>query len=82
MADSSLYTKLTSTAKDFVLALSPKKPGNNESDDERFLSHLAPEFAHSWGHKFYVGTQPGVQGSVDGQVFLERMNRLAGQMET
>ncbi|KAK0256423.1 hypothetical protein LTS09_008538 [Friedmanniomyces endolithicus] len=82
MADPSLYTKLTSTAKNFVLALSPKEPGSNQSDDERFLSHIAPNYTHSWGHKFFVGTSPGMQGSVDGPEFLSRMNRLAGKMQT
>ncbi|KAK0337202.1 hypothetical protein LTR91_004292 [Friedmanniomyces endolithicus] len=82
MADQSLYTKLTTTAEDFVLALSPKEPGSNQSDDERFLSHIAPNYTHSWGHKFFVGTSPGVQGSVDGPEFLSRMNRLAGKMQT
>ncbi|KAK0842768.1 hypothetical protein LTR03_009108 [Friedmanniomyces endolithicus] len=82
MADQSLYTKLTSTAKNFVLALSPKEPGSNQSDDDRFLSHIAPNYTHSWGHKFFVGTSPGVQGSVDGPEFLSRMNKLAGKMQT
>ncbi|KAK3661637.1 hypothetical protein LTR56_000125 [Elasticomyces elasticus] len=82
MADSSLYNTLTATAKDFVLALSPKTAGTNEPDDDRFLSYTASNYTHTWGHKHFVSLNPGVQGNVDGPEFLGRMAKLAGKMKT
>ena len=76
------YNQLATTAKSFVLATSPKSAGGNEPDHERFLTFCAPKFTHSWGHKHFVSTAPGVQGIIDGNGFLERMGKLSGKMKT
>ncbi|KAK4560841.1 hypothetical protein LTR86_005421 [Recurvomyces mirabilis] len=76
------YDQLATTAKSFVLATSPKTAGGNEPDHDRFLSFCAKGFTHSWGHKHFVSTAPGVQGIIDGNGFLERMGKLSGKMKT
>ena len=82
MADSQLYDKLTSTAKNFVLGLSPKTAGTNEPDPDRLLSYAAPDLRISFGHKYFVSKSPGMQGHVAAEAFLTRMGKMAGGMQT
>ncbi|KAI7228754.1 hypothetical protein KC343_g8006 [Hortaea werneckii] len=82
MSQDTLYSKLTQTAKHFVLATSPKVPGTNEPDPQRFMAYLAPDFKMSWGHKFFVTTKPPLQGSVDGEAFCKHQAGMAKNLTT
>ncbi|KAK5117710.1 hypothetical protein LTR62_005134 [Meristemomyces frigidus] len=77
-----LYNQLATTATNFILATSPTTPGTNHHDGTAFLSLCSPNFTHTWGHSHFVTTNPGVQGEIDGQGFLDRMNKLSSRMET
>ena len=83
MADQSyLYDTLSQTARSFVLSTSPQTAGTNKPNPELVLSLTAPTFTHSWGHKHFASTNPGVQGIVDAHGFLDRMARLSSRMQT
>ncbi|KAI6899822.1 hypothetical protein KC318_g9510 [Hortaea werneckii] len=82
MSQEKLYNKLTQTAKDFVLATSPRVPGTNEPDPERFMACLAPTFKMSWGHKFFVTTKPPLQGFMDGESFCKHQASMAKNLKT
>ncbi|KAI6833023.1 hypothetical protein KC367_g6038 [Hortaea werneckii] len=82
MSQETLYKKLTQTAKDFVLATSPKAAGTNEPEPERFMARLAPTFKMSWGHKFFVTTMPPLQGFVDGDAFCKHQAGMAKNLKT
>lgn len=82
MADASLYNKLTETAKNFVLATSPKVAGTNEPASERFLSFCAPDFGQAFGHKHFVSTKPGMQHRLTAQGFLDHQGTMAKFLHT
>lgn len=82
MADGARYTKLAKTAQNFVLATSPKSPGTNQTDPERFLACLAPGFRISWGHKHFVSTKPPMQGALDGEGFCQHQAGMATNLQT
>jgi ketosteroid isomerase-like protein len=82
MSSTAFYDRLAETASNFVLSTSPKTPGTNEPDRERFHAFVAPSFTHSWGHKHFVSTNPGVQGDVDANEFFNRMTKVCGGMQT
>jgi hypothetical protein len=82
MTQESVYKKLEATAKEFVLSTSPKTPGTNETDAERFLAGLAPSFHIHMGHKYFVSTAPALQSHLDGPAFLEHQGGMAKKLQT
>lgn len=82
MGEDGNYDKLLSTAKEFVLSTSPKKPKTNEPDPERFLACLAPSFRMSFGHKFFVSTKPPMQGDMDGEGFTKHQGAMTSSLQT
>ena len=79
---SEIYNKLARTAQYFVMATSPRLPGSNVPDPERFLACLAADFQMSWGHSFFVSTKPPLQGTVDGEGFCQHQGGMAKKLET
>ena len=82
MSDTSFYEKLAATAKGFVLSTSPKRSGTNEPNPEAILATLSPDAEFTWGHTFFVGMTPMVQGTKSGQGFVDNMSGIASRLGT
>lgn len=57
-------------------------PGSNDPDPEAILANLAPTFRLSWGHTFFVATQPHLQGEKTGDAFVSHLLLKAKALET
>ncbi|KAF2720823.1 hypothetical protein K431DRAFT_285517 [Polychaeton citri CBS 116435] len=77
-----LYGKLTSTARQFVEATSPRTLGTNEINYDGIRALAAPGFFMTWGPKTFVSTRPGLQQPRAIDEFLEHMEGMCPHLDT
>lgn len=82
MADTSLYFKLTKTARAWVTSTEPKTPGSNEADYDRILSCLSSDAILRFGHMHFVSTAPHLQKDESPNDFVNRLKSMSPTFET
>ncbi|WPB03972.1 uncharacterized protein RHO25_008616 [Cercospora beticola] len=80
--ESSLYTQLSTTARNFISSTSPSPPGSNTPNWALIRSLCHPSFQISFGPSLFASETPGLDSAKDLEGFIKHLENLCGGMRT
>lgn len=78
---SALYKTIHATALAFIDAQAKDESQPDRMDFSRIRALCAPNFRHSWGHKYLVSTKPFLQGTPDVDGFINHLSTMLPRLE-